>query len=340
MNIPLLKVCLSNKVESNLKQVFESGWIGQGPVVSEFESRLSNFFQNSTVIATNSCTSALQLAFYEIAKTHNCILTTPLTCFATTAAIIHAGLKIKWVDIDPQTLNLDMNDLYTKFEPGDAISVVHYAGRPCELPLELETPIVEDCAHAFGTINAGTHPKTYGCFSFQAVKTLTTGDGGALLPPIDKSMSKMIWYGMDRKMPRNQNITEAGFKYNMNDISAAIGLANFDTALQSLARQRDNAKFYSQELSNISLPFCEKSSYWLYPVMVDFRDDFIQHLNKCGIDSNPVHYRNDKNSCVDQYKVDLQGMDIVEKRMTCIPNGYWVGEKEREKIVEVIKKGW
>lgn len=294
MRLPLFKVRISPEI--NLNHVFESGWIGQGPIVNQFESRLSDFFKNSHVITTNSCTSALQLAFFEIAKTCKSVLTTPLTCFATTAAILHAGLKIKWVDIDPQTLNLNTNDLRNKYQQNDAVSIVHYAGRFCDLPIDLNIPIVEDCAHAFGTIDAGIHPKTYGCFSFQAVKTLTTGDGGALLPPSDKNIRKMTWYGMDRSLPRDQNIIEAGFKYHMNDINASIGLANFDIALNSLDVQRENSKFYSEQLSNISLSFCNKSSCWLYPVMVERRDDFIKHLNSYDIESSPVHYRNDKNT--------------------------------------------
>jgi len=342
MTIPLFKVRVSPQAERNLTHVFESGWIGQGPVVSEFEARLMGFFENSPpVIATNSCTAALHLAFYEIAKTCKTVLTTPLTCFATTSAILQAGLKIKWVDVDPNTLNANIDDLRSKYEPGDTISLVHFAGRPCTLPLDLEAPIVEDCAHAFGTIGVGSHPKTYGCFSFQAVKTLTTGDGGALLPPFDKQdMRKLTWYGMDRKFPRDQDITEAGFKCHMNDITAAIGLANFDLALQSLERQRDNAKFYQEKLPEISLPFCDRSSYWLYPVMVDRRDDFVEKLRRCGIDSSPAHYRNDKHTCVQQYQTHLPGMDVVEQRMTCIPTGWWVDDREREGIVNIIKEGW
>lgn len=341
MNIPLFKVRVSSQAERNLTHVFESGWIGNGPVVSEFEARLMEFI-GSPAIATNSCTSALHLAFTEIAKTCDTVITTPLTCFATTAAILHAGLKIKWADVDPETLNIADGQVQKLYEPGDAVCVVHFAGRCCPLPLDLETPIVEDCAHAFGTIGVGMNPNTYGCFSFQAVKTLTCGDGGCLVPPPEKvrHFQRMNWYGMDRRWHRDQNISEAGFKYHMNDVAASIGMANWDYAQDALVRQKGNAYYYSQELADISLPYDEDSANWLYPIMVDDRNGFVERLRQCGIESSPAHYRNDKHDCVEEFRRDLPGMDLVTQRMTCIPNGWWVSPSDREAIVNIIKEGW
>lgn len=342
METPLFKVRISPQTERNLTHVFESGWIGQGSVVSNFEDHLSSFFGNVPVVTTNSCTSALHLAFNEIAKICKTVITTPLTCFATTATILQSGLKIKWADIDPKTLNISEGEIHRLYEPGDAICVVHFAGRPCPLPLDLKAPIVEDCAHAFGSVGVGTHSESYGCFSFQAVKTLTCGDGGCILPPSKKYklMRKMSWYGMDRRLSRDQDVVEPGFKYHMNDITAAIGLANWNLAQESLTIQRDNGRYYSSELPDLSLPYSEESSNWLFPIIVDDRDKLIEKLKRFGIESSPAHYRNDKNSCVEQFQTDLPGMDFVEKKMTCIPNGWWVTHEKRERIVKLIREGW
>lgn len=339
MKYPLFKVRMSSDVTSGLNYVFNSGWIGEGQFVKGFEYALSAYI-GAKSIAVNSCTSALSMAFQHVSKTCHTVLTPPLTCFATTAAIMHAGLKIKWLDIDPKTLNADLTEIDKKYEDGCAISLVHFAGRPCPLP-SIAAPIVEDCAHAFGA-PVGKSSSTYACFSFQAVKTLTTGDGGLLVPPPDlyDYFVKNRWYGMDRSLPRDQDITEAGFKYHMNDINASIGLANFHLALDSVELQKANAKFYTDNLSDLCLEFSPESSYWLFPLMVDEKENFIRHLASHNIAANPAHFRNDHNSCVRQYQTDLPGMDLVEQKMVCIPNGWWIDPEAREFIVDVIKKGW
>lgn len=347
--IPLFKVLIDNSAIGRIEKTLTSGWIGEGDRVLEFEKHLEMFFGVS-VLATNSCTSALELAFDHISRQvdrKGVVLTTPLTCFATTAAILHAGLDIRWVDIDPTTLNVDMNDLQSKMtEDVVAVSIVHFGGRPCPLP-DTDKFIVEDCAQAFGSYDelchVGTHPAVYGCFSFQSVKTLTTGDGGALKPPkaVHYELKRSRWYGMDRDLPRSQNISVPGFKYHMNDLSAALGLANFSTAVNSLKIQRDNARYYSENLEGLTtLPYNDMSSNYLFPLLVEKRDAFIYSLKDAGIEASPVHFRNDKNSCVEQYKADLPRMDYVEPRLVFIPNGWWVTPEDREHIVHTIRKGW
>ena len=111
MKYPLFKVRMAPDAGNGLNHVFNSGWIGEGPFVKGFEYTLSAYI-GAKSIAVNSCTSALNMAFQHIRKTCHTVLTTPLTCFATTSAILHAGLKIKWLDIDPHTLNIDLNESY------------------------------------------------------------------------------------------------------------------------------------------------------------------------------------------------------------------------------------
>lgn len=343
MKYPLFKIRMSTSVMDNIADVFNSNWIGEGDEVVKFESKLTTFFGSPT-IALNSCTSALHLAFNQLkCKGYKKVFLTPLTCFATTTTALQAGFDINWVDIDLNSLNIDLNDLNNKYINDSIICLIHFGGRPASLSLNYQnTPIVEDCAHCFGTKEIGLNPNSYSCFSFQAVKSLTTVDGGAIIPPSDEfeSIKLKRWYGMDRSKPRNQDIFEIGFKYHMNNLNASIGLANFEMAIESVDIQKSNAKYYSENLKSLSLPFCDKSSYWLYPIIVDNKDRFTKHLNHYGIETTPAHFRNDTRYCVKKYKVDLPNMDFIEKHMTCIPNGYWIDKESREFIVDVINKGW
>ena len=110
--------------------------------------------------------------------------------------------------------------------------------------------------------------------------------------------------------------------------------------MESVETQKENAKFYTEQIPDLSLEFTPESSCWLFPLMVDEKENFIRHLNHYGIEASPAHFRNDKNSCVKEYQTDLPGMDIVEQKMVCIPNGWWINQEDREFIVDIIKKGW
>lgn len=352
MKYPLFKVLVSEQAQQRVAEVLKSGYLGQGEKVAEFEQLFSNLL-HSNVVALNSCTSALHLAFELIKRKSGVgkVLTSPLTCFATTSAILQAGLEPCWVDIDPVTLLMDSQDAEKQLEQHNPVAAcfVHFAGRPMHIPNDYKVWIVEDCAHAFGATDVfgfvGSHPETFSCFSFQAVKVLTTGDGGLLKIPSEfyQQAHKLRWYGMDRNRPRNQDIEEAGFKSNMNDYAAALGLGNFQLAWDSVEIQKANALYYHENIvgDGITLPYYSwTSSYWLFPVFVERREDFIYHLASHGIESSPAHYRNDKNSCVERFKRELPGMDSIEQTMTCVPNGWWITEEDRGFITDVINKGW
>lgn len=269
-------------------------------------------------------------------------------CFATTAAIINSGLRPKWVDIDPLTFNMDIEDLERKITDSTKIlCLVHFAGRPVDVESmqrigwsKRPVSVVEDRAQAFGSTLP--HSYTYACYSFQAVKTLTTGDGGMLVTMSSRyeQAKRLRWFGLDRDLPRNQDVKEVGFKYQMNDVAATLGLANYTDALFAVEQQKENARFYCEQLGIPVPPYHDGCAYPFFPLMVERRDDFIRYLAEHGIESTPAHYRNDSHSCVRQYQTPLPGMDRVEKAMTCIPCGWWIHNVAREYIVDVINKGW
>jgi dTDP-4-amino-4,6-dideoxygalactose transaminase len=391
--IPLFKVFVDDSVSEEVTKVLYSGFIGQGPKVEEFEGLLKNYLRNYLVVTTNAATSAEHLAIHLLKNQaiHNAfidgvasyksqwpginpgdeILTTPLTCTATNWPILANGFKIKWVDVDPLTCNMDLDDLARKITPKTkAIMVVHWGGYPIDLTrlseiqeeaskiIGFKPAIIEDCAHAFGSTYRGKKIGNHGnicTFSFQAIKHLTTGDGGALVLPHKElyDRAKLLrWYGIDRETNSKDfrcedDIKEWGYKFHMNDINATIGINNFNTVTEKLIQRNiDNANFYNSELEGIDgVQLMEnkddrQSTYWIYTIRVKNRDRFMDHMRECNIMVSRVHERNDKHTCVKEYKTLLPNLEKLVDEMICIPCGWWVTDEDREYIVECIKKGW
>jgi dTDP-4-amino-4,6-dideoxygalactose transaminase len=383
--IPLFKVFMSVDVLAPVNKVLMSGFIGQGPRVEEFEGKLKIYFAHEYVITTNAATSAEHIALRMLRTPPNSpsdgnewqgiedgdeVLTTALTCTATNWPILANGYKIKWVDVDKNTCNMDLKDLENKItRKTKAIVVVHWGGYPNDLD-ELKNIqdrtqkkygfkplIIEDCAHSVGSSYKGKKLGSHGnmCFfSFQAIKHFTTGDGGALIVPEKKyyDRAKLLrWYGIDREHNSKDfrcesDIPEWGYKFHMNDINATIGIHNLPHLEKVLASHRANAAYYNQQLLGVKgVTLMEhktdrESSYWLYTLKVERRDDFMQYMKQCNIMVSRVHERNDIHSCVKEYRTELPNLDSLVNEMICIPNGWWVTEEQRVYIADCIKKGW
>lgn len=374
--IPLLRVApMAEGAPAAVAEVLASGYLGQGPKVEAFEEALRQRIGNPYVAAVNSGTSGLHLALHLAALPAIAeddpgeVLSTPLTMVATNWVILANGLKIRWVDVDPDTLNVDLDDLASKISRRTrAIMVVHWSGYPVDLArlariLDLaeervgfRPPVIEDCAHAWGATLDGKPMGNSGnvaVYSFQAIKHLTCGDGGLMVLP-DEALNgrarRARWFGVDRDVRGRgvmaADIAEWGFKFHMNDISAAIGLANLGRSEVIVRRHRDNAAFYDRELGNIpGLELTQRaagrqSSFWLYPLKVENRDGFIKHMTEAGITVSPVHERNDMHSCVSEYRTPLPGLDYVADRIVCIPVGSWVTDADRQYIADTIRAGW
>ncbi len=361
--IPLFKVFMDPAAPQAVEEVLASGYIGQGPKVEEFEGVLRDHFGSPWVNTLNSATSGLQLAVHMVKdlKPDGEILTTPLTCTATNFAILAEGVEIRWVDVDPNTGNMDMGDLARKISRYTlAIMVVHWGGYPCDLDriedIANGVSVIEDCAHAWGARYKdrliGTHGNT-AVFSFQAIKHLTTGDGGCVVLPNEAHYQRaklLRWYGLDRTSGGDfrcqQNIGEWGFKFHMNDIAAAIGLANYPGAAGRVEAHQANGLYYNSALANIpGLTLMEskpdrQSSFWVYTVRVQNRDGFVRKMAEKGVATSQVHARNDLHDCVREFRCELPGLDLLSKEMICLPCGWWVTPEDREYVVDCIKGGW
>jgi dTDP-4-amino-4,6-dideoxygalactose transaminase len=379
--IPLFKVYMSKHASKNVTEVLNSGFIGQGPKVDELESHLKEWFHHDYLLTTNAATSAEHLAIHMLkspyekwpgVKEGEEVLCTPLTCTATNFPVLANGLKIKWVDVDENTLNMDLKDLERKLSPTTKIIyVVHWGGYPLDLDkLKLiqekcfslygfKPTIIEDCAHAFGSSYKGKKIGSHGnicTFSFQAIKHMTCVDGGLLSVPHKQLFDRgklLRWYGIDRENTSRkdfrceEDIKEWGYKFHMNDVCASIGLSNLKEVDENvISKHKKNASYYNKELKNVKgITLLEnkpdhESSYWIYTIKVDNRDNFMRMMEKNKIAVSRVHERNDKHTCMQDYISSLPTLDKVVEQMICIPVGWWVTKKDREHIVNCIKKGW
>lgn len=356
---------MPKSVMKPLKATLFSGYVGQGPRVDEFEQALADYIGNPFILTVNTGTSSLHLALRlaEVGPGDE-VITTPMTCTATNWPILAQGAIPVWADIDPQTANIEPKSvarLITK--KTKAIMAVDWGGYPCDYqelkkiarsPQGKKIPIIEDAAHAFGATYK--HQKIgqvadFTVFSFGAIKHLTTVEGGALFVKSKKIYKKgklLRWYGLDRETSQKdfrceQNIKDWGYKFNMTDVCATIGLEQLKYIQQTLKKHRQNAAYYRQNLQGLKnvILLQEKkdrlSSYWLFTIKVKKRDRFMKYMKDKDIMVSQVHARNDKHTCVRQFKRPLPELDKFVKEMVCIPVGWWVTKKQREYIVETIK---
>ena len=373
--IQLFKVFMNQNVDTVILPTLTSGMITQGKKVEEFENRIKEMFGHPYVLTLNSATSGLTLAYrlLDLDSERDTVISTPLTCFATTSAILANNLKIIWADTDPDTCNIDLQDVKEKInENTKVLSFVHWGGVPVDLDKVDELKkytlekygnvlhVVEDCAHAFGSEfnnkKLGTH-RNICVFSLQAIKHLTTGDGGLIFLPNEEMYKRaklLRWFGIDRdrrSLPGSDfrlepDISEYGYKFHMNDINASIGLANLPFINQNIELCLSNGRYYNIELKDIPgialFNDNKKSnpSYWIYTLKIlhNRKNEFIQFMKHKNIVVSQVHARNDTHSCVKEFKWCLPRLDILENEIVSIPVGWWLTTDNLKYIVDCIKE--
>ncbi len=361
--IPLVKTLLPEKtlLLPRLEEVLYSGYISQGKVVDQFEEEFSKFIGNKNCLSVNSGSSALHIALILAGvKAGDEVISTPITAEPTNTVIAQTGAKIVWADIDLNTGNMCPEDAEKKISnKTKAIMVVDYAGIPVdikqfqELEKKYNIPVIEDAAHALGaTYNGerlGNHFR-YTTFSFQAIKHLTTVDGGMVCIKDDDEFEKakqIRWFGIRKGVSRlENNIQIQGYKYHMNNVNATIGLVQLENFEEIITKYINNGKYFDTELKGVSgvelMDYYSSSqpSYWLYTMKVARRSDFINVMVENGIMASELHKRNDLHSIFHNSKCQLPNVNQFEKKWIHIPCGWWVTKSDREKIVSVIKNGW
>ena len=361
--IPLFKVHMPprDQLMPRLESVLYSGQIGDGDVVKQFEEAFGRFVGNPHTLAVSSGTAALHAALLLAGVTPGDeVISTPMTAEPTNMAVLHAGARLVWADVDPQSGNMSPESLRETVTPRTrAIVVVHYAGVPVRLREISEVaarhgiPVIEDAAHALGAsyegAPIGSH-SDYVIFSFQAIKHMTTGDGGMLVCRREADLPRgrrIRWFGIDRAQPRTTvEVHDVGYKYNTNNITAAFGLVQLESIEPAIRRHMENGAFFEQALAGVpGLRVCTfdaaaRPSHWLYTVLAERRDDLARALDEAGVDCSQVHRRNDLHPVFSQARRALPGLDDYYGRMLHIPCGWWVGDADRERIVDRIRRGW
>ena len=302
-----------------------SGWLGTGPRVAQFESDFAAFrrVQASQVAAVNSCTAALHVSMLAAGiEPGSEVITTPLTFCATVNAILHAGLVPVLADVELDSQNIDPAAIEAAITPRTrAILPVHFAGRPCAMDRIMAIAqkhnlvVIEDCAHAVESEYHGQPVGTlgdFGCFSFYVTKNVVTGEGGMILGRSEEQvaharvlalhgMSKDAWHRFGDKGYRHYQVVECGFKYNMMDVQAAMGLHQLARVEESWRRRVEIWQQYDEAFASlpIALPAVAEANTrhgrHLYTVMIDARrcgverDDFLEAMNAARIGTG-VHY--------------------------------------------------
>lgn len=352
--IPLFKVRMSPDAKNIVGDVLDSGYIGQGPKVDQFEDLLQKELQlKSKPVTVNSCTTAIDLALHLIGVgPGDEVISTPQTCFASQVGAINRNAIIRWADIDPITGCIDPESVQKLItNKTKAIIAVNWAGRLCDYQ-KLKShgiPVIEDAAHCWDVFSQDTNERgDYICYSFQAIKFLTCGDGGLLVTPEDKEHDARLlrWYGLDRTKNESfrctQNIKVAGFKYHMNDIAASIGISNLSLARDSVEKHRNNSKYLIDNIKNEKVLIPEwnhNCSYWIFSMHVlnQRKEEFISYMKENLISVSPVHYRNDCYDCTSQFKESqLSGVDSFTETQVCIPNGWWLNSNELNHVIQTV----
>lgn len=301
----------------------KSGWLGTGPKVARFENDFAAYKDAPYAVAVSSCTAALHLSMIAVGlEPGDEVITTPLTFCATVNAIIHAGATPILADIDPETMNIDPTEIAARLgEKTRAVIPVHFAGRPCEMDAIREVSerhnlrIIEDCAHAIETEYKGEKAGNFGdfgCFSFYVTKNVVTGEGGMVLTRAEENaarikrlalhgMSKDAWKRFSDEGYKHYYAVECGFKYNMMDLQAAIGIHQLRRVEANWQRRQHVWRRYNRDLADLPIGLPPdpapdtRHGYHLYTILIDEartgmgRDDFLNAMTAQNVGVG-VHY--------------------------------------------------
>lgn len=315
--------CIEQEEIEEIVDSLRSGWLGTGPKVQKFEQMFRAYKGVRYALAVNSCTAALHLAMLCIGIELGDEVIVPAMTFASTAnAVIHAGGTPVFVDCQRETMNLDPEDFERKITPRTkAVIPVHFAGRSCDMDSIMDIAsshgikVIEDCAHAVETEYHGRKAGTFGemsCFSFYVTKNIVTGEGGMVITDVDEyankikvlalhGMSKDAWKRFSDEGYKHYQVVYAGFKYNMMDIQAALGIHQLPRVESYWERRREIWRRYSRAFGDLPVftPAPEdpgtRHAYHLYTLLLDLdnlgitRDDFLDEMTarKIGVG---VHY--------------------------------------------------
>lgn len=368
-SIPVFRPFHGDEEIEAVAEVLRSGWWGQGPKTAEFERRFAEFVHAPLAVAVNSATAALHLALLVAGVEGGEVITSSLTFVSTNHAILYNKATPVFADVEPDTLNLDPDDIERKITPKTrAILPVHYGGHPADLDRIHELAaahnliVIEDAAHAAGSLYKGQpigSLSPFTCFSFHPVKNLATGDGGMITltnEEWDARLRRLRWVGINKdtwvrsrgkdasQYSWEYDVEEIGFKCHSNDIMSAIALVQLARLPQTNARRRDICALYNEGLRDLEwlqLPVEREdvfSARHNYVVRCDRRNDLATWLREHGIATGMHYIPNHLHAVYRPYATMLPVVEREWVRLLTLPLFPALTDDDVVYIIDVIRR--
>jgi perosamine synthetase len=350
-----------------VRKVFETGWLGMGSQVIEFENMIKDYLGARNVVAVNTGTTALHIALdaYGIGPGDE-VITPSLTFCAGIQGVISLGATPVFCEVDPDTLNIDLTDMEKRITPRTkAIMPVHYCGYPCDMDRllgiarEKKIVVIEDAAHAFGSTYKGKKIGSIGdaaCFSFDPIKNFTCGEGGAVVLSDDGiaeeirrkralGISKDSWQRQKKVQSWYYEVVTQGYRYHMSNINAAIGIAQLRKLDRFIARRKAIVKRYNdafQEIGDIRMLKWElrEMAPFMYILRVagDRRDEMMDFLASKGVASGVHYIPNHLQPFFSKYSTELPATEKVWKEIITIPLFYDMTDDDVELVIRSVRE--
>jgi len=356
-------------------KTLKSGWVSTGPKTHQLEEDFKKYVGAKYAVAVNSCTAAMHLALVTLGVGRGDEVIVPAMTFASTAnVIVHCGATPVFVDCDCETMNIDPRDVEKKITSRTkAIMVVHMAGRPCDMDAIMELAkkhslkVIEDAAHAVETEYKGRYVGTIGdigCYSFYATKNLVTGEGGMVTTNNEAyatrirvlslhGMNKYAWNRYGSEGYQHYEFVEAGFKYNMSDIQASLGIHQLKRIEKNWKRREEIWEKYNEALKGLPLVLPaptakgDRHAYHLYTVLIDdsktkvTRDQFLEEITKrkigCGVHFYALHLQPFYRKLLGHKEGDLPNSEWIGERTASIPLSAKLTDRDVQDVIDAIK---
>ena len=361
-----------NEVLSTIK----SGWLGTGPKTHKFEEMFKEYKNVNYALALNSCTAALHLAcIVSGLKPRDEVITTPMTFCATSNVIVHTGAVPVFVDVEKDTMNINPKEIEKYItQKTKAIIIVHFTGRPCDMDTIMEIKkrynltIIEDCAHAVEATYHGEPLGTFGdfgCFSFYVTKNIVTGEGGMLITNNKESdkqarvlslhgMSKDAWARFGSEGYKHYQVMYPGFKYNMTDIQASLGIHQLGRAEKYWKRRLEIWNKYNEAFSDLPCftptPFEKDTRHGLhlYTLLLDIdklkvdRDFILQALTKenigVGVHYISLHLQQFYQQTYGYHRGDFPNAEWISDRTISLPLSAKLTDEDVEDVIDAVRR--
>jgi perosamine synthetase len=363
-SMSLFKPVSTLEMEIAAVEVLQSGQIASGPKVVELEHAFAVLASRDNVVSTNDLTSAVTLALHLAGvRAGDEVATIAFSCLQSNSPIVRLGARPVWIDIDPATMSMSLENLKAKFKPSvKAVMVYHVAGYPADsiriaaFCRDQGVPLIEDCNNAIGaTLDrrpVGVNGE-YAVYSFYPNRQINGIDGGMVATPDAHTASRcarLRRFGVDALSFRDtrgeiepkSDISEIGWSSALNNLNAAVALAQFNTLPHRLERtHRVAAKLKKalrglQRLRPVQPVTAGVPAYWGFLVLSEYRDELLEYLQVQGIKSSILHHRNDWYTGFDTPGQDLPGTSLAMNELLALPCGWWLTDLEVDYLIKNI----